>query len=1175
MIFRYIFALLLILALGSAFAQTGLIDDFSNSNLPGWGETGDYRLSATSGVMKIDANKRDTWNSFTFSFSPIDISENPYVSVVVRTDNVFNLGFSVWDTEDNYEYTRGMYQEVIASEHFVEYCFDFSTVADDVDLTNIKMLNFVFNPGGAKVYNGTVWFDEIRIGDLARVFPYMTTIPKQTHYINSEEITVPFRDVEPISDAAQPLEITATSSNPGLIPDPTVNYVNGEATGTLAYTPVADQSGTAVVTVQVSGAEPNQKEVKFTVEVEKNKAPQIDSQENLVLQAGVPYDVELSGIHDGNGYAEQRIEITAVSADTSVVAEPVLSYASGNVHATLALLPKTVGSTTVTVNLKDDGGTVNGGVDVSAMSFEVTVFDDVNESPTIDPVDNISVLEGAEEHIVRLTGISDGDADAEQTLTFAATSTNTNLIPNPIVDYMPGDSTAALKFTPVAGRTGTTTITVTLTDDGGTASNNGNQSESVSFNIQVRVRPTIGFEDEFNDGVVAPQWPPDWGVGSGENSHRCTEEDGVMRIEIDKTRSGNKWAGLWYSIPDELDLTEHPYISIRMKTDVPGTKMLIFLWDAYDHYNTGGTVEHIVTDEFVEYYFDFTGKNLQGNGELVDFSRIKALLFNFDPGGNSPLFQGSFYFDDLRVGEFANREPVEPDVMFDPIPDFALPKNAGEQQIYVTGISAGEENPNPVIITARSSRTSLIDEIVVSEVKDGKASLTFTPKADQIGTTRISLTATAEGAKTKRASFQIQVVEMSQANAVNVDVNLSTEYQTIDGFGAFMGSGGEKTEIVLNWAKDIGMSMARFGIIGREFEPYNDNSDSDVIDLSLFDKEAMSLETMRWLFQYSDVDKFILTMWSPPAWMKRNKSLSAEYWATDNKLEPHYYEEYAEHMVAVIKTIKNETGIDLYAVSLQNEPEFNEPYASCVILWDEMRELIKVVGPRFEREGITTKIFWAEALPAQGHIRNYIMAVKNDPEAAKYADIVAIHNYDADGINVGGAGAKQWAQIYQWAQEPEPACPTWMTETSGHPNNWEGAMELAGNIYNALGYGNASAWVWWSFNDTKASERFGLVVDNKPSSRYYVSKQYYKYIRPGAIRVEHQSDSEDIPALAFKNPVEGKVSVVLINKSSTPKVVNLAGHNLPRQYEIYTTSEHRNFEYGGMIGNSELFLLPS
>ena len=49
----------------------------------------------------------------------------------------------------------------------------------------------------------------------------------------------------------QSLLITAVSDNPGVIPDPTITYYSPESTGILAFTPIADQSGTATITVTV------------------------------------------------------------------------------------------------------------------------------------------------------------------------------------------------------------------------------------------------------------------------------------------------------------------------------------------------------------------------------------------------------------------------------------------------------------------------------------------------------------------------------------------------------------------------------------------------------------------------------------------------------------------------------------------------------------------------------------------------------------------------------------------------------------------------------------------------------------------------------------------------------------------------------------------------------------
>jgi uncharacterized delta-60 repeat protein len=49
----------------------------------------------------------------------------------------------------------------------------------------------------------------------------------------------------------QTLTVTATSSNPALIPDPTVVYASPGAVGSLRYRPLADQWGSAVITVTV------------------------------------------------------------------------------------------------------------------------------------------------------------------------------------------------------------------------------------------------------------------------------------------------------------------------------------------------------------------------------------------------------------------------------------------------------------------------------------------------------------------------------------------------------------------------------------------------------------------------------------------------------------------------------------------------------------------------------------------------------------------------------------------------------------------------------------------------------------------------------------------------------------------------------------------------------------
>jgi hypothetical protein len=54
------------------------------------------------------------------------------------------------------------------------------------------------------------------------------------------------------ANEAQTLTITATSSNPAIIPHPTVNYTSPAASGSLSFTPAAAQTGLALITVTVS-----------------------------------------------------------------------------------------------------------------------------------------------------------------------------------------------------------------------------------------------------------------------------------------------------------------------------------------------------------------------------------------------------------------------------------------------------------------------------------------------------------------------------------------------------------------------------------------------------------------------------------------------------------------------------------------------------------------------------------------------------------------------------------------------------------------------------------------------------------------------------------------------------------------------------------------------------------
>src|SRR5207245_1916048 len=135
----------------------------------------------------------------------------------------------------------------------------------------------------------------------------------------------------------QALTVTASSSNTGLIPNPAVTYVSPNATGSLSFTPSANQSGSAIITVTVkdSGGTVNggvdTTTRVFTVTVTPvNDAPTLDKPSDLTIldNAGLQ-TVNLTGISAGPSES-QTLTVTASSDNTGVIPNPAVTYTSAN-----------------------------------------------------------------------------------------------------------------------------------------------------------------------------------------------------------------------------------------------------------------------------------------------------------------------------------------------------------------------------------------------------------------------------------------------------------------------------------------------------------------------------------------------------------------------------------------------------------------------------------------------------------------------------------------------------------------------------------------------------------------------------------------------------------------------------------------------------------------------------
>jgi hypothetical protein len=270
------------------------------------------------------------------------------------------------------------------------------------------------------------------------------------------------------TNESQTLTVTASSSNTGLIPNPTVSYTSPNAAGSISFTPVAYAYGSAVITVTVNdgGASNNVISRTFTVTVNSvNQAPTLNTLANTTINENAGQQtVTLSGIGAGAANESQTLTVTASSSNTGVIPNPTVSYTSPNATGSISFTPVAMasGSATITVTV-NDGGTSN---NVISHTFTVTV-NPVNQPPTLNTLADLTINESASQQTVNLSGIGSGAANESQTLTVTASSSNTGLIPNPTVTYTGPSATGSIRFTPVALAFGAATITVTVNDGGG------------------------------------------------------------------------------------------------------------------------------------------------------------------------------------------------------------------------------------------------------------------------------------------------------------------------------------------------------------------------------------------------------------------------------------------------------------------------------------------------------------------------------------------------------------------------------------------------------------------------------------------------------------------------------------------------------------------------------------
>ena len=280
-----------------------------------------------------------------------------------------------------------------------------------------------------------------------------------------------------------------------------------DSSGTLTFTSVANANGSAVITVALkdNGGTANggvdTSSQSFTITVNAvNDVPSFTKGGDLTVNedTGVHTIFWASNISAGATNEAQTLTFQIVNNTNPSLfsVQPSVNSGSGNVNFTSAANAN--GSATITVNLKDNGGTANGGVDTSPnVTFTIAVTA-VNDAPSFTKGANQIVNEDAGAQTVNnwATAISAGGADeSTQTLTFQVAN-NTNPALFSVAPTISPSGT--LTYTPAADVSGSATLTINLKDNGGTA--NGGADTSANQTLFITVN-SVNDAPSFNKGA--------------------------------------------------------------------------------------------------------------------------------------------------------------------------------------------------------------------------------------------------------------------------------------------------------------------------------------------------------------------------------------------------------------------------------------------------------------------------------------------------------------------------------------------------------------------------------------------------------------------------------------------------------------------------------------------------
>lgn len=291
--------------------------------------------------------------------------------------------------------------------------------------------------------------------------------------------------------------------------------------------------------------------------------------------------------------------------------------------------------------------------------------------------------------------------------------------------------------------------------------------------------------------------------------------------------------------------------------------------------------------------------------------------------------------------------------------------------------------------------------------------------------------------------------------------------------------------------------------------------------------------------------KILATPWSPPARMKTNNSIIGGKLIPDSAAAyAKYLNDFADYMAA--------NGAPLYAISVQNEPDWDPSYEGCVWTAAEMTNFLKNQGHLIT----STRLVAPEII---NNNQTYINTILNDNAAVANLDIVGTHLYGG-GIVDNPLARSKGKEV-------------WMTEHLDTNITYASNMATAIEIHDCFTKANFNAYIWWY-----GKRFYGLIgQDGIVTKRGYIMSQFARFIKQGSVRLGTNLNALSYVYIsAYRNGAK-KILVAINNRSDIVKQKFMVSNGTIGNVIPYITTAGQNCEQGSIVSvsnNSFTYTLP-